>query len=288
VIVSLRSPIKQKNHILINSGRISFAQQVKELMQYRGLLRSLAQRDFKVRYAQTFLGSLWALAQPLLSVTVLYLVFQKALSADTAGIQFMSYTLSGLLFWGFFNYNLSQGSSALIQSRNMLQKIYFPRILLVWSKSLVAFVDLLFVLLLLILVAFVEVTLTPFTGVAFLLALIFTFLASQGLALWLAALSIRYRDLQQMVPFLSQMLFFLSPIAYAPSLWSNSISPENLIWLYLNPMLGILETWRWGLFGIEPLLGVQTLLITGLYCSLLFSSGWFYFQRVERKMADLL
>lgn len=241
-----------------------------------------------MRYAQTFLGALWAFIQPLITVTVLYMVFNTALKADTAKIPFLSYALSGLVFWGFFNYTLSQGASALIQARTMLQKIYFPRILLVLSKSLVAAVDLLFVLLIFLVLAFADLGSGLGILSSFIAALVLAFLAAQGLALWFSALSIRFRDLQQIIPFFSQLLFFLSPIAYSPALWSENIAQQYHYLLYLNPMFTVLELWRLGVFGLEPLLHSTGLIIGSLNCLFLFLSGWLYFQRSEAKMADLL
>lgn len=272
----------------INAKGPSWQQQLQELWNYRGLGLSFARRDFQVRYAQTILGPLWALLQPLLSLAVLFLVFQKALNANTAGIPFLSYSLSGLIFWGFFNYNLSQGAGALIQARGMLQKIYFPRLLLVLAKSLVALVDLALVLLIFCLVAFADATLSLTTLGSFVLALLLAFFASQGLAIWFAALSIRFRDLQQVIPFFSQMLFFLSPIAYSPDLWSNSIPQGFQPLLYLNPMMIILDIWRSPLFEIPSFTNSQSMLLGISWCLILFGSGWLYFQKVERKMADLI
>lgn len=170
----------------------------------------------------------------------------------------------------------------------MLQKIYFPRILLVLSKGLVALVDLGFVVLLFAIVAFADLRFDFQTIFFFLTALLLSFISSQGMAFWLAALSIRFRDLQQLIPFLVQMLFFLSPIAYSAQLWTDSLGAEHQFWLYLNPMTSILEIWRWGIFGLEPNLHTTYLLTACAWCLLLFLSGWWYFQRVERKMADLL
>tara|TARA_B100001115_G_scaffold184388_1_gene186645 strand:- start:2008 stop:2805 length:798 start_codon:yes stop_codon:yes gene_type:complete len=264
------------------------ASQWKELTQYRSLGISLARRDFKVRYAQTKLGTLWALIQPLLSMAVLFLVFQRALQADTQSIPFLSYTLSGLIFWGFFNYNLSQGAASLIQARTMLQKIYFPRILLVLSKSLVASVDLIFVLILFVFVAFADAHFTLFSLGSFVAALLMSFFASQGLALWFAALSLRFRDLQQIIPFFAQMLFFLSPIAYSPELWHTALNEKFQILLYLNPMMGILEIWRAGIFELGFSANINGISVSIAFSLALFLSGWIYFQKVERKMADLL
>lgn len=246
----------------------------------------MAQRDFKVRYAQTKLGYAWALIQPLTALAVLYLVFQKALQSDTEGVSFLAYSLSALLFWNFFSYNFSQGAQALIQARAMLQKIYFPRQALVLSKCVVAFSDLFIAFILFIAVAYAEIQWSIWTLPAFALALLLTFLAAQGLAFWLAALSLRFRDLQQIVPFGVQMLFFLSPIAYSPQLWQQNLGADFGLALHLNPMYAILNIWRSGVFGLE--LSSSSLWLGIPYCFLLFVSGWMYFQKVERKMADLL
>ncbi len=273
-------------HIKIRAGQLNIRASLQELWSARGLLLTLAKRDFKVRYAQTKLGYIWALIQPLTALAVLYLVFQKALNSDTQGVSFLSYSLSGLVIWNFFSYNLSQGANALIQARAMLQKIYFPRQVLLLSKGLVALSDLVIALILFALIGYEELYLTLWTFGSFLLAIVLSFLAAQGLAFWLAALSLRFRDLQQVVPFMVQMLFFLSPIAYSPDLWQNSLGNELSNWLLINPMYSILEIWRSGVFGLG--LSNGTLGIALLYCSFLFTSGWLYFQSVERKMADLL
>ncbi len=273
-------------HIQIKPGRLSLKASFKELRASGGLLYTLAQRDFKVRYAQTKLGYAWALIQPVTALAVLYLVFQKALQSDTQGISFLAYSLSGLLFWNFFSYNLSQGANALIQARAMLQKIYFPRQALVLSKALVALSDLGLAIILFTAIGYGEMHFSLWTLPSFILALLLSFLAGQGLAFWLAALSIRFRDLQQIVPFLLQMLFFLSPIAYSPDLWQESLGPQLSQWLQFNPFYAILDIWRSGIFGLE--INSSSLLLGIPYCLILFLSGWIYFQKVERKMADLL
>lgn len=278
--------IEAKPIIEIKAGRGSLANSLKEISAYRGLLYTLALRDFKVRYAQTKLGYAWALIQPLTALAVLYLVFQKALGSGTQNISFLAYSLSGLLFWNFFSYNFSQGSSALIQARSMLQKIYFPRQILVLSKGLVGLSDLGIALILFLALGYAEIQFQLFSLLQIILALTMTFMASQGLALWMSALSIRFRDLQQVVPFIVQMLFFLSPIAYDPKLWKTGFSEELYGLFYLNPMQGILELARSAFFDLE--LNNDWVLMSLLYCLVLFLSGWIYFQRVERKMADLL
>lgn len=255
-----------------------------ELWRYRSLIGVFARRDYRARFAQTALGYLWALLQPLLGVAVLYLVFQRMLGAATEGVGFFAYSLSGLLLWNFFSFTSSQGASALIQAQAMLQKIYFPRMVLPLSKNLLALVDLAVALLLFLVVAQGEASF-KYAGLWLLLpALFLVAAAATGLALWLSALSVRYRDLQQVVPIFLQLLFFLSPIAYAPALQSELLGAHAWV-AQVNPLSGPLSLLRSGLFGL-PLNPYWAYSV--LSSMLLLVSGAWYFGRVERKMADLI
>lgn len=257
---------------------------LRELWRYRSLIGVFAQRDYRARFAQTALGYLWALLQPLLGVAVLYLVFQRMLGAATEGVGFFAYSLSGLLLWNFFSFTSSQGASALIQAQAMLQKIYFPRMVLPLSKNLLALVDLAVALLLFLVVAQGEASF-KYAGFWLLLpALFLVAAAATGLALWLSALSVRYRDLQQVVPIFLQLLFFLSPIAYAPALQSELLGAYAWV-AQVNPLSGPLSLLRSGLFGL-PLNPHWAYSV--LSSMLLLVSGAWYFGRVERKMADLI
>jgi lipopolysaccharide transport system permease protein len=201
-----------------------------------------------------------------MAAAVLFFLFSNLLEVDTQGISFLSFTFSGLLLWNYFSFVLSQSASSLIASQSMLQKIYFPRILF-------------------LVIAFADGQIKAWGLLSFVPLLIATLAAAWGTGLWLSALSIRFRDLQQALPFLLQMLFFISPIAYSPALVQERIPIEWQSVYYLNPINGILELFRSAIFGLEH--HPQAWLSIGVSL-LLLMSGWWYFHKVERKIADLI
>jgi lipopolysaccharide transport system permease protein len=176
-----------------------------------------------------------------MAAAVLFFLFSNLLEVDTQGISFLSFTFSGLLLWNYFSFVLSQSASSLIASQSMLQKIYFPRILLPLSKGLLGLIELLVALVLFLVIAFADGQIKAWGLLSFVPLLIATLAAAWGTGLWLSALSIRFRDLQQALPFLLQMLFFISPIAYSPALVQERIPIEWQSVYYLNPINGILE-----------------------------------------------
>jgi lipopolysaccharide transport system permease protein len=220
-----------------------------------------------------------------MAAAVLFFLFSSLLAVDTQGIPFLSFTFSGLLLWNYFSFVLSQSASSLIASQSMLQKIYFPRILLPLSKGLLGLIELLVALVLFLAIAFADGQLKTWGLLSFIPLLMSTLAAAWGAGLWLSALSIRFRDLQQALPFLLQMLFFISPIAYSPALVQERIPLEWQGLYYINPINGILELFRSAIFGLDH--HPQAWLSLGVSL-LLFVSGWWYFHKVERKIADLI
>ncbi len=274
-----------KYHNTITPKGLSLWQGLKELYSYRQLLMTFAARDYKVRYAQTYIGFWWSLLQPVASVAVLYVVFQKVVKVPTDDIPYLPFALSGLILWNYFNQVIIQSAASLISNQGMIRKIYFPRLCLPLSRSLVGLVEPLVGLILLVILLFVGMG-SPGWGILFFIpTLLATGLAALGVGLWASALSIRYRDLQQILPFLLQLLFFLTPVAYAASMVDTLISPQWRFLVYLNPMTGIIESFRSTLFGLES---NPIILISYLAALLLFISGVAYFQRVEMKIADIL
>lgn len=246
---------------------------------------SFARRDFQARYAQTYLGYAWALLQTGLSLFILYLLFGRMLQVDTGRLDFFSYALSGILWWNFFNTLSQQAASSLVQAQAMMQKIYFPRVLLPLSKALVAGVDLGIGLLIFIIYGLAVGSISVGMMWSFLPTLFILLFSAWGLGLWVAALSIRFRDLQQILPFLLQMLFFLSPIAYRSSLWEQVGSSWMAQLLSYNPVAGALELFRAGCFGSDL---SSSWLYGALLAGLIFFSGMMFFRFTERKMADLI
>lgn len=275
--------MREKITIISPAGN-TLIRSVKELLQNPGVLRALAMRDIRVRYAQTLLGFGWSLLQPLLGLAAVFVLFFRLAGINSGEIPYPVFALSGLVIWNFFFYLVTQSSSGLVHMQAMIRKIYFPRLSIPFSKVLVGSVDLLIGvgLLALFLVQY-DLTLG---GLWMLIPVVFiSIFAALGTGLIVSALSLRYRDLQQVIPFLLQMLFFLTPVAY-PSNLIEKILPDSQLWMsYLNPLTGALELWRYGLFGETISNGVWVSVFASL---MLFVLGLLLFGKTERKMADLI
>lgn len=246
---------------------------------------SFALRDYKVRYAQTYIGYWWSLIQPIASVAVLFLLFKKMVDVPTANISYIPFALSGLILWNYFGFIITQSAASLVNAQNMIRKIYFPKLCLPLSRAIVGLIEPLIGLLILILFLFQE-TSTSWLGVLYFpLALLFTAMGALGIGLWASAMSIKHRDIQQILPFVLQILFFLTPVAYSSELVTNILPESYAFLIYLNPMSGVIESFRGFLFGT----GTSSFVFLSYGISLLlFFSGLKYFQRVETKIADLI
>lgn len=270
------------SRIVIDTNKRSLSLNLKELLEYKDLFWILAYRDFKVRYAQTFLGFLWALLQPLASLLVFTLVFGETIRVDTGNISYPLFALSGMCAWSYFSYVLNQSGSSMIASQNMIQKIYFPRLVVPLSKAIVGFVDFAIVLVLVfILMLFYQVKIS-YTIIYLPVFILLTVITSLAVGIWISALTIRYRDIQTIVPFFVQLGFYASPIAYPTSI----IKEKYEVLFYLNPMTGVIQGFRWCLLGVDPpniLCYVSFIIVI-----LLFAGSLFYFKKVERVMADVI
>jgi lipopolysaccharide transport system permease protein len=264
----------------------SFSTFIKEVLGYRELLLTFVWRDYRVRYAQTFLGFAWGLIQPAMSIAILWLVFSRFLNLKMEGVNPLAFIASGVMCWSYFAFVVTQSGQAVIQSQQMVKKIYFPKVLLPVSKAILGFIDLSIALLLLIAILI-------FTGSAFRFEMIYVPLlllllikVASGLGIWISALTIKYRDVQQLVPFLVQIGLYITPVAY-PSSLAFEMLPDSLRFLYyLNPMVGIIESLRYLLFGVG---GISTYSILSMAIGLLIAAtGVLYFHRTEKRIADLV
>ncbi|MDJ1502659.1 ABC transporter permease [Xanthocytophaga agilis] len=271
--------------LIIDANRSNFSINFKELIAYRDLFFILAYRDLRVRYAQTFLGVLWAVIQPLFTLIIFTVVFGKAVGISKSipsDIPYALYAACGMSAWTYFSVVMNQAGNSIIGAQGMIQKIYFPRLIIPLSKALVGFVDfgvgLLFVLILMLWYG-----ITPSENILFLPFYIFmTILTALSVGIWLSALTIRYRDFQQIVPFMVQFGLYATPIAYPTTLINTDYQ-----WLfYLNPMAAIVEGFRWSLLGTDPP-NFYSFISFGLSTGL-FISALYYFRRVERVMADIV
>jgi lipopolysaccharide transport system permease protein len=276
-------PLYQLPHLRIEPSSGMVPLKMKELWEYRELLYFLVWRDIKVRYKQTALGILWAIIQPVLTMVVFSIFFGKLGKMPSDGIPYPLFSFAALVPWTLFSNGLTQASSSLVASSNLIKKVYFPRLIIPIATVLAGVVDfaLAFVILLLMM-AFYGIT--PTINVLWLpVFLAMTIFASLAVSLWLSALNVEYRDIRYVVPFLTQIWLFATPIAYSSTLLS-----EPWRTLYgLNPMVGVVEGFRWALLGTNTQPGMMAVAsaVTALF---LLISGAFYFRRMEKTFADII
>jgi lipopolysaccharide transport system permease protein len=258
---------------------------LRELWQFRELLWFLALRDLKVRYKQTVLGAAWAVLQPFLMMVVFSVFFGRLAGLDqrTGNIPYPVFAFCALVPWQLFSYALTQCSNSVINEQRLLTKVYFPRLLVPLAPLLSALVDFAIGLVLLLgMMLYYDVT--PGPAVLLLpLFVLFALLAALAVGLWLSALNALYRDVRYTIPFLTQFWLFATPIAYP-----ISIVPEQWRWAYgLNPMVGVVEGFRWALLGeAQPAWGA--LAVSAGAVVVLVLGGLFYFRRMEKTFADVV
>lgn len=256
---------------------------LRELFACRELLYFLVWRDVKVRYKQTVLGAAWAIIQPFFTMVVFSLFFGRLAQMPSDGIPYPIFSYAALVPWTFFANGLSQSASSLVGSANLLTKVYFPRLTIPIATVLSGAVD--FVLAFLVLLAmmfFYHVT--PTWNILWLpLFLLLAFVTSLGVGLWLSALNVEYRDVRYVVPFLVQFWLFATPIAYPSSLLSE---PWRTVYA-VNPMVGVVEGFRWALLGTETAPGPM-ILVSAFAALLILVGGVIYFRRMEDTFADVV
>lgn len=270
--------------IYIKPARGLAALNLRDLWIYRELVFFMVWRDVKVKYKQTLLGMAWAVIQPVMTMLVFTFVFDRVAKLATDGIRYEVFSFTGLLPWSLFVIALNQGSRSLVAHNNMVTKIYFPRLILPMSSVFAGLVDFAIAFVILIGLMF-YFHVTPawhllWTLPFFLLLAIVTAL---GVALWLSAINVQYRDVNHALPFLTQFWMFATPVAYSFSRLSENMQ----LVLSLNPMSGVVNGFRWALLGTGngPDL---TLWISVAISLLIFVSGLFYFRSMEKTFADTI
>ena len=254
-----------------------------ELWEYRELLYFLIWRDIKVRYKQTVLGAAWAIIQPLFSMLIFSLFFGRLAKIPSDGIPYPLFSFAALVPWTFFANGLNQSSNSLVASANLIKKVYFPRLTIPVAAVLAGVVDfaLAFIVLLGMIALYgVAPTINMLWTPLFLLLALVT---SLGVGLWLSALNVQYRDVRYIVPFVTQVWMFSTPIAYPASLLSE---PWRTIYGF-NPMVGVVEGFRWALLGTNTAPGA-TIAVSSLASLVILVSGAFYFRHMEKTFADVV
>jgi lipopolysaccharide transport system permease protein len=256
--------------------------QLRLLWQYRELFYFLTWRDIKVRYKQSILGILWIIIQPLITMVVFTLLFNRVLGIDSGSeTPYAVFTYVALLPWTYFAGVLGRGSTSLVNDRNMIAKIFFPRLIVPMANVIAGLLD--FCIGLIILLSLMTAYgIFPTGRLLFLpLALLVAIITATGFVLWLSALNVQYRDVQYVAPFLVQILMYATPIIYP-----ISRIPEGWLWLYsLNPMVTVIQSFRWVLLG-DSLGGVNAgSLLVALFVLI---TGLIYFRKTERIFADVV
>jgi lipopolysaccharide transport system permease protein len=271
---------------LVDAKRWKSLPNLRELYDHRDLFLTLAYRDLRVRYAQTALGLLWAFVQPLATLVILTLVFGRAVHVNTSGIPYPLFAVTGVSVWSYFSFVLKESGNSIIGAQGVVRKIYFPRLIIPLSKATVGLVDLIVVLLVMG-VLFTYYGRAPQWGMA--LAFVYLFgiiIASLGVGIWVSALTIRFRDLQHVVPFAIQFGLFVSPVAYPAATVTSTLPFWGQVLYFLNPMAGLVEGYRWALLGVGDPGGLC--FVSFIVTALLFVSGMIYFRHMERTVADLI
>ncbi len=270
--------------LIIEAGRTE-RQYWQDLWRYRELFYFLAWRDILVRYKQTMIGMAWALIRPFLTMVVFTVVFGKIAKLPTEGdTPYPILVFAAMLPWQFFANSLTECSNSLIGNANLISKVYFPRLIVPTSAVVVSFVDFLISgIILLGLMAWYDfapswriLTLPFFIAIAFA--------ASMGAGLWLASLNVQYRDFRYIVPFIVQFGLYISPVGF-----SSNVVPGQWRLLYsLNPIVGVIDGFRWAILGGESNLYLPGFLLSLGFVAVFFFSGIWYFRKMERTFADVI
>lgn len=257
----------------------------RDVLGYHELLFFLAWRDLLVRYKQTAIGVAWVLIRPLLIMMVFTFAFGRVAKLPSEGdTPYVVMVLAGLLPWQFFATAISEASGSLIGNANLITKVYFPRIIVPGASVVTSFVDFAVTLVLLgLLMAWYGVV-PGWRALAVIPLLAVLFVAAMGAGLWLAALNVKYRDFRYVVPFIVQFGLYVSPVGF-----SSKVVPESMAAIYaLNPMVGIIDGFRWALLGASRPLDTHALTMSAAVSLALLAIGVHYFRRTERSFADVI
>ncbi len=255
-----------------------------DLWTYRELIFFMVWRDIKVKYKQTLLGMAWAIIQPVMTMIVFTFVFGKVAKLPTDGIPYPVFSFTGLLPWGLFATALNQGSRSLVMHNNMVTKIYFPRLILPMSAVFSGLVDF-FISFFILIGLMVYYKVTPAWGQLWTLPffLVLALVTALGVALWLSAVNVKYRDVNQALPFITQFWLLATPVAYSFS----SLSKKAQLVLSLNPMTGVVNGFRWALLGTDTGPDIMFWISVGISL-MIFVTGLFYFRSMEKTFADTI
>jgi lipopolysaccharide transport system permease protein len=278
-----QSPFTDDEVLIIEPGR-GFRHYWRDLWCYRELFFFLAWRDILVRYKQTAIGIAWSVLRPFLTMIAFTIVFSKLAKLPSDGVPYPILVYAAMLPWQFFTNSLSEASNSLVDNSNLLTKVYFPRLIVPASSIIVSLVDFSISM---VILAGLMVWYRFLPGLQILLLPFFfalAFFASFGCSLWFSALNVKYRDFRYVVPFIVQFGLYISPVGF-----SSSLIPEKWRLLYsLNPMVGVIDGFRWGLLNGKTSIYWDGILLSTLVVLLIFCFGLRYFRNMERNFTDVI
>ena len=272
-----------QNEILIKPTKGLSSLHLREVWEYRELFYFLVWRDIKIRYKQTFLGAAWALIRPLMGMVVFTILFNKLVGFAVEGVPYLLFTFCGVVDWNFFSEGVMGDSQSLLANANLISKVYFPRVIIPAAAILAGLVDFLIAFSLAI-ILMIYFQFAPTLSIVLMPAFIFlTILTSLGIGFWFSSISVQYRDVAHALPYITQVMFWITPVGYAASK-----IPENYRVVYwLNPIVCVIEGFRWSMlhYGRLPL---NLVFLSSGVALMLFITGLMNFLRMERKFADVI
>jgi lipopolysaccharide transport system permease protein len=255
-----------------------------DLWRYRELFYILAWRDIAVRYKQTVIGVLWAVLRPLLTMIIFVVVFGKIAKLPSEGVPYPVFVFAAMLPWTFFATAFADASNSLIGNSNLISKIYFPRLIIPAASVIVSAVDFMISFLILIALMVWYRYIPDWQILTLPLFLLLAFFAALGMGLLVASLNVKYRDFRFVIPFIVQLGLYISPVGF-----STNIVPEQYrLYYYLNPMVGIIDGFRWAISGGKTALNSTELAISGGVILTLCLTGIVYFRKTEKTFADVI
>jgi lipopolysaccharide transport system permease protein len=256
---------------------------LRELWLFRHLYFGLVWKTLRVRYQQTIIGVGWALLQPFLLTFVFTIIFGRLVSMPTNGQPYPIFVVSGLIVWIFVSQAFSSACASIVGNSHLITKIYFPKVILIFTAVTASLVDFIcsFILLVLLMLWY---GIAPSTGaLLFLPMLLLAIMTVLGLSFWLGALNVQYRDVGHVLPFLVQLWMFLSPVIYP-----SNLLPEKYAFLYaLNPLVVVIDTSRWAFAG-GPVVQIWSVFVAVAVATVLCVSGYWFFRRMEATFADIV
>jgi lipopolysaccharide transport system permease protein len=270
--------------IIIEAGR-SERHYWLDLWRYRELFRVLAWRDLSVRYKQTVIGVLWALIRPVLTMVIFSILFARIAQLPTDGTApYALMVFAGILPWTFFSTGLSEASNSMINNAHLINKVYFPRLIVPTATVVVAFVDLLISFCVLVLLMAWYQFMPDWRILLLPAFVLLAFCASVGPALWTTAVTVKYRDFRYVIPFIVQFGLYVSPVGF-----SSSVVPEQWRLLYsLNPMVGVIDGFRWCILGGQSNLYLPGLAMSAIVAGFFLWVGIHEFRKTEKSFADII